>query len=82
MPKTFYDLEQIFFVIEQRPNKLPEVPAIVTTNVKNLHLAPTWKQNASGYDMTNSTQESHMLKTFVLPPPWKQNVRGYKVIDA
>jgi len=67
MPKTSYNLEQKSFVIEQRLNKLLEVPVIVTTNAKYLHLAPPWKQNTSGYNMTNITQESHMLKCFVIP---------------
>jgi hypothetical protein len=67
MPKTSYNSKLKSFVIEQRLNKLLEVPIIVTTNVKNLHLAPPWKQNTSGYNMSNSTQESHMLKFFVIP---------------
>jgi len=67
MPKTSYNLEQKSFVIEQWLNKLLEVPITITTNTKNLHLAPPWKQNTSGYNMTNNTQESHMLKFFVVP---------------
>jgi hypothetical protein len=48
-------------------NKLLEVPVTITTNAKNLHLAPPWKQNTSGYNVTNNTQESHMLNFFVIP---------------
>jgi len=65
--KSFLQLGTKSFIIEQRLNKLPEVLITITTNAKNLHLAPPWKQNTSGYNMTNSTQESHMLKNFVVP---------------
>ncbi len=43
MPKTSYNLEQKSFIIEQRLNKLLEIPVTITTNAKNLQLAPPWK---------------------------------------
>jgi hypothetical protein len=65
--KSFLQLGTKSFIIEQRLNKLLEVLITITTNAKNLHLAPPWKQNTSGYNVTNNTQESHMLKFFAVP---------------